>query len=76
MVSEACSTGKPVHILPLGREPRRRAAFLDTVRAKGLARDFNGSFDSWVPEPLRETERVAALLVEQLRREGILAPNI
>jgi len=75
MVSEACSTGKPVHILPLGKEPRRRAAFLDTVRANDLARDFKGTLENWHPKPLRETERVAALLVEQLRHRGILAPN-
>lgn len=73
MVSEACSIGKPVHILSLGKEPRRRAAFLDTVRAQGLARDFNGGLESWNPSQLRETERVAALLVEQLRDKSILA---
>lgn len=75
MVSEACSTGKPVHILALGEEPRRRAAFLDGVRAQDLARDFSGDLEHWSPSPLRETERVAALLVEQLKGKGILATN-
>lgn len=75
MVSEACSTGKPVHILRLGEEPKRRAAFLETVRAQGLARDFNGALEEWTPTALRETERVAGLLVEQLRGKGILGAN-
>ncbi len=71
MVSEACSTGKPVHIMPLGKEPRRRARFLDTVRAQGLARHFTGALESWTPAPLRETERVAGLIQEKLRNAGI-----
>jgi uncharacterized protein len=78
MVSEACSTGKPVHILALGREPRRRAAFLDTIREKGLARDFTGVLEQPPPPPLRETaplretERVAGQLIAQLKSLGIL----
>lgn len=72
MVSEACSTGKPVYILPLGGEPRRRAAFLDTIRDRGMARDFNGIIETWSPPPLRETERVAARLIAQLQGSGIL----
>ena len=72
MVSEACSTGKPVYIVQLGTEPQRRAAFLDTVREQGLARDFNGSIELWSPAPLRETERVAALLIAKLTADGIV----
>ncbi len=73
MVCEACSTGKPVHILPLGTEPRRRAAFLQDILASGRARAFNGGLEMWDYPPLRETERVAGLLVTQLRNSGILA---
>jgi mitochondrial fission protein ELM1 len=73
MVSEACSTGKPVHLLPLGAESRRRAAFLQVILASGRARAFNGSLEIWDYTPLRETERVAGLLVTQLRNSGILA---
>ena len=72
MVSEACSTGKPVHLLPLGAESRRRAAFLQVILASGRARAFNGSLEIWDYTPLRETERVAGLLVTQLRNSGIL----
>lgn len=72
MVSEACSTGKPVYILPIGDAPKRRAAFLDHVRAAGLARPFDGSLESWSYEPLRETERVADMLIARLKASGIL----
>jgi mitochondrial fission protein ELM1 len=72
MVCEACSTGKPVHLLPLGVEPRRRADFLQDIFASGCARAFNGSLEVWDYTPLRETERVADLLVTQLRFSGIL----
>jgi uncharacterized protein len=73
MVSEACSTGKPVYILRLGAEPRRRAAFLEAVRERGLARDFNGAIEIWSGSPLQETKRVADLLVARLRASDILA---
>jgi mitochondrial fission protein ELM1 len=73
MVCEACSTGKPVHLLPLGAEPRRRAAFLQNILASGRARAFNGNLEIWDYTPLRETERVADLLLTQLRSSGILA---
>jgi uncharacterized protein len=72
MVSEACSTGKPVYILPLGTEPRRRATFLDTIKSKGLAREFTGTLDDWKAPPLRETDRVAKRLITQLKDSGIL----
>ena len=71
MVSEACSTGKPVHILALGTEPRRRARFLDTVRELGLARDFSGALETWSPSPLRETDRVARLIRTRLENKGL-----
>lgn len=72
MVSEACSTGKPVHIIRMGTEPRRRAKFLEAVQREDLARAFEGKVEFWSPAPLRETERVAERLVAQLRSAGIL----
>jgi uncharacterized protein len=72
MVSEACSTGKPAYILPLGTEPRRRAAFLASIREQGMARNFEGILDFWDCPPLRETERVAALLIAKLKQADIL----
>jgi mitochondrial fission protein ELM1 len=72
MVSEACSTGKPVYVLPLGPEPKRRAAFLEAVRAKGFTRPFDGALETWSYPPLRETERVAEALMAQLKASGTL----
>jgi uncharacterized protein len=72
MVSEACSTGKPVHIIRMGTEPKRRAMFLETVQRQDLTRAFEGKVEFWSPPPLRETERVAERLVVQLKSAGIL----
>ncbi|MDE0810867.1 MAG: mitochondrial fission ELM1 family protein [Alphaproteobacteria bacterium] len=72
MVSEACSTGKPVHIIRMGNEPIRRAKFLEAVQQQDLARAFEGKVEFWSPTPLRETERVAERLVVQLKSAGIL----
>ena len=68
MVSEACSTGKPVHLLALGRATRRRRLFLDAMRSEGYVRPFDGRLEAWRYTPLRETERVAALLRTRLAR--------
>lgn len=60
MVSEACSTGKPVHVIELeGGSPKFRG-FLDGLYADGIARPFTGTLESWSYPPLRETEEVAA----------------
>lgn len=60
MVSEACSTGKPVHVIELeGGSPKFRG-FLDGLYADGIARPFTGTLESWNYPPLRETEEVAA----------------
>ncbi len=71
LASEACATGKPVHVLELGPEPRRRAAFHAALRAAGRTRPFDGSLEDWSSPPLRETARVAAILRARLRAAGI-----
>lgn len=68
MVSEACATGKPVHVLPLrGGSPKFRR-FLEGFAEAGLARPFNGTLANWEYAPLREAGRIAhrvrALLAE------------
>jgi hypothetical protein len=70
MVSEACATGKPVHVfmLPGGSAKFRR--FHDSFRAAGFTRPFAGTIGHWTYAPPRETERVAA---EIRRRAGLPA---
>lgn len=64
MASEACSTGKPVYIVPLmgGSEKFRR--FHQTLRDDGLTRPFEGKIEKWSPVPLNDVQLVA----ERVRR--------
>ncbi len=60
MVSEACSTGKPVYVVDLegGSEKFRR--FHEGLRAEGITREFSGIVENWNYAPLNDTERAAA----------------
>jgi mitochondrial fission protein ELM1 len=65
MITEACSTGKPVHVarLPLKRRPSNKfARFHRNLEESGRIRFFDGQIQSWTYEPLREMERIAGLI--------------
>jgi mitochondrial fission protein ELM1 len=68
LVSEACSTGKPVHVidLPGGSEKFRR--FHQTLRDDGLTRPFTGTLDEWDYQPLNDVHLVAARVLELMSR--------
>jgi uncharacterized protein len=69
MISEACSTGKPVYIVPLpGGESSKFAAFHDQLVAAETARFFDGRLDTWTYAPLDDTARAAR---EVRKRMGI-----
>jgi mitochondrial fission protein ELM1 len=68
MASEACATGKPVHVAALEPETGRLAAFHARLRQEGYTRPFAGRLESWAYEPLRETGRVGAILAERLKK--------
>ncbi len=63
MICEACSTGKPVYILPLldhkNSKPKR---FIEGLVQEGIVRMFDGSIDSWTYAPFNDTEKVAAII--------------
>ncbi len=70
MVTEACSTGKPVHVVKLPAKGRRESEgdkfvrFRRSLEKSGRIRAFGGRIESWIYEPLREMERVAGLIRE------------
>jgi len=72
MVSEACSTGKPVQTLAVLGGGTRMTRFHDELRRDGLVRPFTGRLESWHYRPLAEAQRVA---VEVRRRLGERAAN-
>ncbi|WP_340115630.1 mitochondrial fission ELM1 family protein [Pelagibius sp. 7325] len=72
MVSEACSTGKPVHTVQLQGHAPKFDRFHAALQQAGITRDFDGSLPEWTYTPLAETRRVAGqirrLLLDHLTR--------
>lgn len=66
MTSEAVSTGKPVHTIPLEGGSRRIDAFHAALRERGLTRRFDGALPSWTYSPPDDTARAAAEIRRRL----------
>ncbi len=60
MVSEAASTGKPVHVVGLEGGSAKFQRFHELFRGAGIARAFTGAIESWSYAPPDDTERAAA----------------
>jgi mitochondrial fission protein ELM1 len=52
MVSEACATGKPVHVIELDGGSRKFDEFHGNMAARGFTRPFRGVIEQWQYEPL------------------------
>ncbi len=72
MVSEACATGKPVHVFDLDGGSKKFDRFHRNLRERGLTRPFTGEIAAWSPAPLDDTKRVAD---EIRRRMGLRAAS-
>jgi len=68
MVSEACSTGKPVYVIELEGKSRKFDAFHQGLYDDGVTRPFAGLLESWSYPPLNDTAMAAA---EVRRRSGL-----
>lgn len=70
MASEACSTGRPVYIIPLtgGSEKFRR--FHQTLRDDGLTRPFEGKLEKWAYTPLNDVQLVADRVRRMMEARG------
>ena len=68
MATEAASTGKPVHILPMvPLKPAGKFARLHAeLEAYGATRPFDGDLAPWTYAPLNETERAARAVLEAM----------
>lgn len=64
MLSEACSTGKPVYMISLDGGHPRIDKLHENLRKSGCLRDFDGSVEDWTYEPLKD----AALVAEEIRK--------
>ncbi|HWE74622.1 MAG TPA: mitochondrial fission ELM1 family protein [Stellaceae bacterium] len=66
MISEAASTGKPVHIIELEGGSAKFTRFHQAMRDAGITRLFNGTLDEWHYAPLDDTARAAAEIRRRL----------
>jgi hypothetical protein len=71
MVSEACSTGKPVHVVELEGGNRKFDEFHQTMRDLGLTRRFEGRIESWSYDPPDDTRRAADRVRELLGLQNL-----
>lgn len=78
MLSEACSTGKPVYVIGAERCKWKFLDFHNTLRDRGLVRPFTGSEDisvSWSYPPLNDTAEAASRINQAVAERGwILRP--
>jgi uncharacterized protein len=68
MVSEAASTGKPVHVVGLDGGSAKFHRFHDLFRRAGIARAFTGAIERWSYKPPDDTERAAAEIRSRMSR--------
>jgi mitochondrial fission protein ELM1 len=65
MISEACSTGKPVYIYELPNGGKRHKQFCESLIQSAHARFFSGAVETWKNTPLDETRRAADFVHER-----------
>ncbi|KAG8070917.1 hypothetical protein GUJ93_ZPchr0006g43050 [Zizania palustris] len=73
MLSEACSTGKPVYVIGTEHCKWKISAFHKTLRERGLVRPFTGLEDvsnSWSYPPLNDAIEVATRVREVIAERG------
>ncbi|XP_021887492.1 mitochondrial fission protein ELM1 [Carica papaya] len=73
LISEACSTGKPVYVLGAERCKWKLMDFHKSLRERGMVRPFTGSEDiseSWSYPPLNDTAEAASRVHEALANRG------
>jgi hypothetical protein len=68
MISEACTTNKPVYFWPLKERPSPRfLAFYERLEEAGRLRRFDGRIDAWQAKPLNDTAEAVAVLAGRLK---------
>lgn len=66
MVSEACATGKPVHVFDLDGGSAKFDRFHGALRARGITRRFEGRLESWRYDPPDDMARAVAAVRRRL----------
>lgn len=68
MVSEACATGKPVHVFYLDGGSEKFRRFHRNFFQREITRPFTGEIESWSYKTLDDTERVAREIHKRMRQ--------
>lgn len=68
MVSEACTTGKPVYVVELEGGSRKFRLFHAAMRSGGYTRPFAGKLEHWDYPPLDDVGQVAGEIRARLER--------
>jgi mitochondrial fission protein ELM1 len=66
MISEACATGKPVHVAMLDGGNAKFRAFHAALEADGATRRFQGRLENWTGAPLDDIAELAAEIRRRL----------
>ena len=74
MISEAAVTGKPVYIAMMksNKISKRFKSFYDQFKDLGIARELNDSIDNWSYDKLDEVNRIAPIIKEKMKSNGII----
>ncbi|KAF3439440.1 hypothetical protein FNV43_RR17718 [Rhamnella rubrinervis] len=73
MISEVCSTGKPVYVMGAERCTWKLSDFHKSLRERGVVRPFTGSEDiseSWSYPPLTDTAEAASKVHQAITERG------
>jgi len=74
MISEAAVTGKPVYaaMMKPNRNIRRFKSFYNQFQELGIIKELTDSIDSWSYDKLDEVNRIAPLIKEKMKQNGII----
>ena len=74
MISEAAVTGKPVYMAMMkpNRSIRRFKSFYSQFISLGIAKELTDSIDNWSYDKLDEVNRIAPIIKEQMKKNGII----
>lgn len=74
MVSEACSTGKPVYVyMPNSALGKKHKRFCSELLANSYIKEFNknvSNLETYEYKPLNEAKRIAEIIVNKLKEEN------
>jgi mitochondrial fission protein ELM1 len=75
MISEAASTGKPVHVVRVAGGSHKFDRFHRAMRDAGVTRPFHGAIEHWAYKPLDDTARAASRVRDLLAARGFKLPD-